>query len=394
MTTQNETKNRTGSRARLGRLVAERARITPAGSLFLALTAVVGLIAYRSGGNLVFAVFALLLATLLVSRLLPGLTARRLVARREVPDEIHAGRRVEFRLVLENRNRILPALAVTVQDLLGVPAFPRSAPPFYPSIPARKAGDARYTVLFRRRGRYRAREYAVESAFPFGFFCRRARGTEPSEFLVLPKRKPIRRHILPPASPKPVFGPDPAERLCQEEEFKGLRPYKHGDPLKKIHWKTSARKKEMMVRVMESQERPKVSVLLDTSVEARTRRLRWSVSLERGVRVAASLVSDLEKRGYLYRFGAMNPDLALSDFGRGPDHLNSILELLAVLASPGKVVTQTLVREAASRAGGHPFVLLVLSHARGEAVKDILARGFPCALKAFDVSRPSLPPVV
>ncbi|MHC5037199.1 MAG: DUF58 domain-containing protein [Planctomycetota bacterium] len=379
----------------LKRMFIERARLTPAGAAFMTLTAGIGAIAYWKNNNMVFALFSCLVAFLVVSRFTPWLTARKLTMGRTMPEIIFASRPVTFFVTVTNGNQRLSAWGITVNDLIDVAAFRREAPPFFPRIPPQSSRQAPLTLRFRRRGRYRAETYEIECGFPFGFFSRLRHGRDPAEFIVLPKPRPMRRQLLPRESGTPVCGLDVAPWLGEEEEFKCLRPYQAGDPMKKIHWKTSARAGELIVRVMENKEHRRVTVLVDTQPEPSTRRLRRRVALERGVRVAASLAADLERRGYAYRFAVFAPEMVLTPFGRGNQHLLSTLELLAVLESTPDESPEALLREAVEEAGPrHHFILLLLSPRHVKPVKAFLGGETFESLHAFDVSKPGLPRIL
>jgi uncharacterized protein (DUF58 family) len=377
------------------RAIAERTRLTPAGAIFMASSAGVGAIAYQTGNNLVFAVFSLLLGVLLFSRILPWATTRRIRIVRAMPEDIFAGMPVNFAVLLINHGRWLSAFGITVRDLIDVPAFRLGPPAFFTAVGPRASAEAPFEVRFRRRGRYRTETWEIECGFPFGLFTRRVRGRDPAEFIVLPKPRPLKQRIVLRETGTPLCGMELSPRRGEEEEFRALRPYQAGDPLKKIHWKTSARAGELLVRVMENQEQHRVTVLLDSFPDPKKRRFRRAVSLERGVRVAASVAADLEKRGFEYRIGYANDEFTLTPFGRGPQHLRAILERLALLEPSPDVGPAQLVREAVSRTGSqHHLIVLLLSPDRARDLREALSRPALRYVSAYDVSRPSLPQVI
>ena len=64
-------------------------------------------------------------------------------------------------------------------------------------------------------------------------------------------------------------------------EFFGLRDYRPGDSIRSIHWRSSAKRNELVVRQFERQEDFELSVLLDLSGSSRERRLFSNNSPER-----------------------------------------------------------------------------------------------------------------
>jgi len=382
--------------AAFARAHSARTRPTASGALFLTCTLAIGLLAFRTGNNLFYALFSLFLSALLLSGAQPWLCLRALYVTRSFPDEIWAGRPAGVRVSASNRSRWWSAWSVTVLDLLDVPLFREGPHPFFPRIPPEGAAEAVHTVRFRRRGRYRAAAFEIASAFPFGFFARRACGARETEFFVFPRPRTLPRTLLPPETDESAWGSRASPARGEEDEFRELREYRPGDPPRKIHWKTSARVNTLMVREMETSRRPRVTILLDTSAsEEGVGRFRRRVSIERGIRVAASLAADLERRAFLYRFGAFAPEPAFTPFGKGAPHLRGILEVLSGLGPTPTLGPGDLVREALRQCEpGTRFVVLALDGGRAEEIREACAEAGPGLVRAFDVSRPGLPRIL
>ncbi|MGH3823702.1 MAG: DUF58 domain-containing protein, partial [Pseudonocardiaceae bacterium] len=74
-----------------------------------------------------------------------------------------------------------------------------------------------------------------------------------------------------------------------------VRSYQQGDDLRRVHWRTSARRDELMVRVEERSGRSEVTVLLDNRAAAH-RGAGPTSSLEYAVSLAASMYMHLRQR--------------------------------------------------------------------------------------------------
>jgi uncharacterized protein (DUF58 family) len=200
----------------------------------------------------------------------------------------------------------------------------------------------------------------------------------------------------------------------------GVREYQEGEPLRAVHWPTSARRGELMVRELQDAPRDSIAVVLD--VEARAvAGARGESSLDDAVRAAAGIVRThaLRSRRALLVIGAAQPrvhsvrsvgrdwDEALDDLAavepaaatplgdlvaaRGP--LGSVPELVVLTARPEIVADALVARAAVGRSSalvavdaptyaGRPpaaasAVLLRLS-AAGVALA-VLRRGTPLA---------------
>jgi uncharacterized protein (DUF58 family) len=112
------------------------------------------------------------------------------------------------------------------------------------------------------------------------------------------------------------------------EDFYALRPYIVGDDLRRIHWPSSARHDELLVRQNELPWQGRTTVLLDVRKAA-----HQGDSLEVAVSAAASIVTATARRNDLVRL--VTTAGTDSDFAPGSDHIEAIMEHLAVVpASP------------------------------------------------------------
>lgn len=97
------------------------------------------------------------------------------------------------------------------------------------------------------RGPVRATSFVLEATDPFGLFRYHHQGAESEVALVLPRfaslnaRSEVRELEASAAAPRAGSG----------TEMFGVREYRPGDPLRRIHWRSSARHGELIVREFE-----------------------------------------------------------------------------------------------------------------------------------------------
>ncbi|HEY8374710.1 MAG TPA: DUF58 domain-containing protein [Pseudonocardiaceae bacterium] len=240
-----------------------------------------------------FAAALPLLATALVSGSRVGLTA----VRNLVPDRIPVGTRGDVELVLRSDGRI-PAGGLLLEDDL--PYALGSRPRFVVArLPRHQAVRLTYPLHPVMRGVHRIGPLTTRITDPFGLAEAEGKLTEPSRLVVVPQV--VRLYGLPSTSGLGA-GDDGSVRLRtgQGEDDAVVRPYRHGDDIRKVHWRSTARRDELMVRVEERPWRGGTTVLLDHRSAAHrgdgpTSSLEWAVSL------AASVCLHLHRHGHSVR---------------------------------------------------------------------------------------------
>jgi uncharacterized protein (DUF58 family) len=119
-------------------------------------------------------------------------------------------------------------------------------------------------------------------------------------------------------------------RSGQGEDDAVVREYRHGDDLRKVHWRSTARRDELMVRVEERPWRGGTTVLLDHRLTAHrgsgpTSSLEWAVSL------TASICLHLHRFGHQIRLVSDDGRVLAGGSGDGGHSGNVVLDALAAL---------------------------------------------------------------
>src|SRR5918995_6931946 len=212
-----------------------------------------------------------------------------LVARRTVhPARLHVGAEGRVDLTMVNHSdRSTPLLAVTdvFDDGRGAARF------VLPPLPSGESARAAYRLPTNRRGRFRIGPLAVSASDPFGLARRTWTVTTLGEVLVCPRV----HDILAPrqsggrlvASVETVHA---RAQAADGEDFLTLREYEVGDDLRRVHWRSTARVGELMIRQDEAQWRARSIVVLDTRPGGHDAR-----SFETAVEATASIVDRLTR---------------------------------------------------------------------------------------------------
>ncbi|MEF8787465.1 MAG: DUF58 domain-containing protein [Planctomycetota bacterium] len=306
-------------------------QLTRSGYMYTFATFALALVSIQSGLNSVYLCLALLTALLLSSTIMCGLTTRRLSATREAEGRVFAGQDFPLRVTLHNAKGWLPAagLAVSLEDAENGAREPQRVPRLRPG----QSSDVSFPCRFERRGYHRIPGARLTSRFPLGLtevsrVYRRWR-----EVLVLPRLGEVDIKTLVRHHERASEWAGSARRKSQTGTFRGLRTYRPGDSLWRIHWRTSARQDELYVKEYEEQTRQRVMLVLDAYVESSGSPEQFRV-LDRAVRFTASLANKLEDMDVPFGLLARCPRAISIPPANGRKHLYDIWEALALAEPP------------------------------------------------------------
>lgn len=255
--------------------------------------------------------------------------------RRLDPPRVHAGADTRVELSVRNLGRRRTPV-VAVRDSLDGARRRQARFLVAPLVPGQE-DRASYRLTVERRGRYRLGPLELERADPFGLASRSRPIAPATELTVYPPVETVAP--LPSGYGSVSSGTHlPSAVGASGEDFYGLREYQVGDDLRRVHWPSTARLDDLMIRQLELPWQGRATVVLDVRS-----RLHAEQSMELAVSAAASLVVACWHHGTLVRL--VTTDGADSGFGHGHAHLETVLEHLAMVeASDGDDLSSTLPR--------------------------------------------------
>lgn len=209
-------------------------------------------------------------------------------ARRLDPPRVEAGRPTTVRLRLDNVSRI-PTSVLLMQDTL--PPALGTGPRFVlDRVQPRGVREVSYPVRSEVRGRFRVGPLSVRLTDPFGLVELTRSFAATDELVVTPVVTP-----LPPLHLGGDWssGGDGVARAVAAtgHDDAATREYREGDDLRKVHWRSTARRDELMVRREEQPLTSRATLLLDTRADAHHgagagSSLEWAVAATASVGVA------------------------------------------------------------------------------------------------------------
>jgi uncharacterized protein (DUF58 family) len=282
------------------------------------------------------------------------------VSRRVHPDRLHVGSEGRIDLLVENLGtRATPLLAATDWFDEGRRAARFLVPPLAAGATARAA----YRIPTRRRGRYRVGPLAIAVTDPFGV----ARRSEPSageaELVVRPRVHDIVAPVAVGSRISAEHEASAARAVVSDlgDEFVTLREYELGDDLRRVHWRSTARTGELMIRQDEARWRSHAAVVLDVQPGAHD-----AASFEVAVEAAASVTARLAR----LRRKVEVVTSAGEVLGSGGDRRHDVIDVLATVGPDERDNLATVFEH-------------LRSHRRIDLVVAVLGRITPDTVRAL-----------
>ncbi len=249
----------------------------------------------------------LLLAGMLVSPLalslgfaLGGL--RRIEVSRQLPSSVCVGERLTVELACSNQRRRLTSWAVVVEDVLryeGPLTLRRPIPArvLFPYVPPGQTSRTTYEGLPPVRGRYRLGPIRLVTRYPLGLIRYEKTLAGETSLIVWPRIGRLTPGGLR-LEERGELGIHRTERRKArlEADFYGLRDWRSGDSRRWIHWRSTARRGQVVVRQFDESRSQDLAIYVDlwqpadANAAARER-------IETAISLAASILIDACRRG-------------------------------------------------------------------------------------------------
>lgn len=290
-------------------------------------------------GSLAFFFALLLLALLLVSRLASTWSLRGLTFERTAPERASVDRPFRVTLSVTNRHRARVLGPIRVDEsIVGSRAAQNSA--IVSVIGGRERVVAQYRLTIRRRGDHEFAPTLLTSSYPLGLHRMRRRTAVPSRILVRPRLgtlmpfffEEVERHQ------KRVLR---TRKSRTEEDFRGLREYRHGDNPRWIHWKRSARLQKIYVKEFEQPQSRRYLILLETCPATTDRRDRKPI--EDAISFVATLLRECVRRGHRATLAYAGPEPTVIRMAPHPSQYEEVMDALARIESAVEPTLQGLL---------------------------------------------------
>jgi uncharacterized protein (DUF58 family) len=291
------------------------------------------------GINLITLLACILLVMLLYNYLLARRQFRGVRARRLDADPPFAGTPWHWRVHLTN---LSPRRAYGLVAQAGDDGRLRR---FAEVIPADGDVVLSTDVVFQQRGRVQEGALQLVSGYPLGLVHLVREVGPPRELIILPKlgslhRGALRALLQAPGADDRLPPAKGQRHLSAQTFFHGLRPYRPGDNRRLIHWRSSARRGEIMMREFEDPPEDDLTLVVEA-----TRPPGAEAALERLISLAATIGWEwCRQRGDRFMLALSGTETRIVAGITGPSLARQMLECLALEAGVAHVDTAELVR--------------------------------------------------
>jgi uncharacterized protein (DUF58 family) len=353
-------------------------------SLFVAIILVSAFVAMGSGFWLLFRLAYVLALALPVCWVVAWYNTRHVEATVERrTDRGQVGQ--EAVEVIEVRNHdFLPKMWLDAEDPSDLPGH-RSRRVVI--VPPRRARNWMVTTKLVRRGLYNWGPVRIVSSDPFGLFRRVREVGGQQQILVYPPVVDLPHFQAPPAN-LPGEGRFRRRTHYVTPNASGVRQYAPGDAYSRIHWRTTARTGELMVKTFELDPASDIWVILD--MERRVNAGSGEESTEEyAVRIGASIARHYLVQNRSVGLMTFGRDLRALEPERGQQQMTRVLETLATVQAVGDAPLGNLLMEEQRRFGRHTTLVVVTSATDDlwlTAIQSLTQRGVRAAVVLLDPS--------
>ncbi len=257
--------------------------------------------------NLLVVLAGMMIAPLLLSWRSQLHNLKSLICKRIVPQHIHAGQIVNFQWECRNTSSRLNAWNILISDTLQRSEDPddrikkdrkrdlvRTSVSF-PQICIGQSSYVSYKTLFSNRGIYKVKNAVLSTTFPFGLMRCHANLGMPRSLIVFPRIGTLSaswdRRLQSVAAGSEALK---RRRGIEEDEFYALREWRSGDNRRHIHWRTSAKLGQPMVRQFDQRSNRDLAMVLDLFTDGEFAEFdSWSTRCETVLSFASTVLAKL-----------------------------------------------------------------------------------------------------
>jgi uncharacterized protein (DUF58 family) len=248
--------------------------------------------------------------------------------KRQLPYKIEEEDDLEIEATITNRG-VLPVFdLVLIDNLACAEKSAQQRRLLINRLRAFSSEVVRYSCYCPLRGEFKLGPVTAYFFDPFGLFFLKKEIPAYSTVYVYPKPFEVKGFPLLQRGILPWFGISAGRASGDDDEVFGVREYKQGDPIKRIHWFSTARKNKLMVKQFQRQNFFRATILFNLEKEKNYGEGRDSVC-EYTIKIVASVVQYFLQNDIAVEVIAHTGEIAHIPFNKGPEHQDHIFKFLA-----------------------------------------------------------------
>lgn len=353
-----------------------RTRITYEGMSFLAILSLIVIGSIMRQINLLVLLSGLMMGPLLFNWRMARKSLERLRIRHVLPDWVHARTPFSMGWRVDNRKSDCPAWGIRIVDTIRDPRDPQTPVMHFGTVISRIETQGHATADVRcqvsRRGVYELGPTQASSAFPVGLVRSWITVPTTESVVVAPEQVAVSRVWI-----RSVLGSErshhqPSTRRFgnSQDDFFALREWQTGDSRRLIHWRSSARRGEILVRQGVDTHSQRTHVWIDFGTPGPREDDDQLASLAAAVmRSTGELATDRNR----FTFSLFGDEAPLLDIPLSTGALVTLMTRLATIRSSSENGIDSALRSHAMRHEGQARVVVLSNRERDDALSDDVA---------------------
>lgn len=320
-------------------------------------------VAWNRGIALLYAMDALIVATLLVGWILPKFNIRNLDIEISLPDKANEGEDIPIEVVAKKSGLLNRYMIELWGNFPFAPPFvlseEQSGMKLLSSVGNEKIHTMR--VPCELRGYYTLDSFKLMTGFPLGITMAEREVSldqekTSSSILIYPTPLTIKNLEIANDPSHSAMQQDNNPKVGGHDDYIAVREFRHGDNPRHIHWPSSAKRGKHIVREFQQNSTTHLSIILDLNKYSNFGDGRHS-TLEYAIKITASLAKYAIDNQYsfsIYGLGEKPIEITVNSHSQSPEVLNNTLEALAWIKANGEQSYSQVIRQhlSQSRRGG------------------------------------------
>ena len=320
---------------------------------------------------LIFSLFVMIAIADIILLISNILSIKKIQIVRDVPSKIIEGELLNINLTLYNQGAY-PLFNVELNDFLGCASKNRNINLFIDWLNPKSKFEENYNCICMQRGKYAVGPIALTFYGLLGIvYARKDLGFK-SPIYVYPRTFEIMKTPALTKGYLPWFGLETIQSNGEDDEFFGLREYKFGDPLKRIHWLSVARKNKLMVKEFQRCTFYQVTIVFVLNKAEDIGRGKENTS-EYIIKIAASLTRHFIEKGICVEILAHAGKLAkYYPSNKGKDYMEEIFKFYAEAKAESRITVDNFLYEYYNLIPHHSTLFVIITERNIDSIAEIL----------------------